>query len=316
MRFFSGFCCKRNLSYLMHLLSMLALGAVLSGSGAPAQEAPNAAGGGQEPRPAPVVFENRIAAGELAFLKDYAARPAKALLKDKQFRGLMKEAVPRTEYHYGSDMPLFDAIYEVLDGSSEPVSVREGRYAMVSGHGGPYLRGRGFMWFDMQEGVALGGFYFQPTNGEPTPTFTVFSRQLKDEVLSMSELPLAFAEDASRWAAAEGVPAVTPRYFIPDSGRKYVLEHDEDYCDHPENAPAPPQEECMRMNAEAADADVNAAYFMKETHNQANATAWMLGTDQVAWIGVRDRTCGIAGLACRIRVTRQRVRVLTGPRRR
>ena len=39
---------------------------------------------------------------------------------------------------------------------------------------------------------------------------------------------------------------------------------------------------CEDLNAEAADADVNAAYFMAETHNAANATAWMLGQDQLA----------------------------------
>lgn len=44
---------------------------------------------------------------------------------------------------------------------------------------GPCLRGRGFLWFDLDEGIVLGGFYFTPTNGEPTPTLTVFSRQLK-----------------------------------------------------------------------------------------------------------------------------------------
>jgi uncharacterized protein YecT (DUF1311 family) len=66
------------------------------------------------------------------------------------------------------------------------------------------------------------------------------------------------------------------------------------------------------MNADAADADVNAAYFMARTHNAANATAWMLGADQVAWIGFRDRSCGVGAgrLQCRIRVTRQRTRVL------
>jgi len=69
------------------------------------------------------------------------------------------------------------------------------------------------------------------------------------------------------------------------------------------------------MNADAADIDVNAAYFMQETHNQANATAWMLGEDQVAWIGLRTQTCGTV-MACRIRVTRQRTRVLIGGVRR
>jgi uncharacterized protein YecT (DUF1311 family) len=66
------------------------------------------------------------------------------------------------------------------------------------------------------------------------------------------------------------------------------------------------------MNADGADADMNAAYFMQETHNAANATAWMLEPDQIAWLGVRDRTCGI-GLVCRIQFTRERTRRLIGP---
>ena len=65
-----------------------------------------------------------------------------------------------------------------------------------------------------------------------------------------------------------------------------MLIHDEDYCDHPEDEPPPPQDRCQQLNVDAADADVNAAYFMSETHNQANATAWMLGTDQM------DRSTG------------------------
>jgi uncharacterized protein YecT (DUF1311 family) len=106
---------------------------------------------------------------------------------------------------------------------------------------------------------------------------------------------------------------VTVRYFIPDNGRKYVLLHDEDYCSHPEIAPAQPAGGCEQLNADAADADMNGAYFMQETGNLANATAWMLGQDQVAWIGFRFRTCG-GVLACQIRVTRQRTRVLIGHR--
>ena len=262
--------------------------------------------------PPPAVLQPAIPSAQLAFLSGFAGQPAKALIKDKQFRGLMKLVVPRSEYHYGRDMPLSDAIETVLDGSRLPVDVIDARYAVVSGYSGPYLRGRGFLWFDMQQGTALGVFYFQPTNGEPTPTLTVFSKQLTDTSLSMSQLPLPFAEVLSQWTLVAGIPAVTPRYFIPENGRKYVLVHDEDYCDHPPNSPAPPANVCEQLNANAADADMNAAYFMKETHNAADATAWMLEPDQIAWIGLRDRTCGI-GLACRIAITRQRTQVLIGP---
>lgn len=261
--------------------------------------------------PPPANFQKLIPPDQLAFLNDYANQPARTLLKDKRFHSLMKQSISSTEYHYGRDMPLFDAVQTVLDGSMLPVLVRDGRFVTVSGNSGPYLGGRGFLWFDMQTGVALGAFYFHPTNGEPTPTVTVFSRQLTDRELSMGQLPEPFAEDLEQWQAVSRVPEVTPRYFIPENGKKYVLVHDEDYCWHPEGTPEPDPDACQQQNADAADDDMNAAYFMQETDNAANATAWMLEPDQVAWLSLRERTCG-AGLACRIRVTRQRTRVLLG----
>jgi uncharacterized protein YecT (DUF1311 family) len=262
--------------------------------------------------PVPAVFHNPIASDHLAFLNDYAGHPAKEAMKDKRFDKLLKLVIPRSEYHYGRDMPLWEASDNVLGGSKLPVAVREGRYVMISGKQGPYLNGMGFIWFDLQAGIALGGVYFHPVNGEPTPTLAIFSKQLQDLSLGISQLPLAFAEDLSHWIATSGARWVSPRYFIPDNGKKYVLLHDEDYCDHPSNSAPPPQATCMQLNAEAADADLNAVYFMRETHNAANATAWMLGPDQVAWIGFRDQSCGLGpgALPCRIRITRQRTRVI------
>lgn len=55
------------------------------------------------------------------------------------------------------------------------------------------------MWFDMKEGIGLGGIYFKPVNGEPTPTLAIFSWQLRDKSLSMSQLPPEFAQDLSQW---------------------------------------------------------------------------------------------------------------------
>jgi hypothetical protein len=313
MRFFPELLRKGRVASTLFFAAQLVVAGGLLQLNAAAQDASTAPPPPAGPPPPPAVFANRIPSSQLAFLIDFAGHPSKEVFKDKRFRSAMKMVTPRTEYHYGRDMPLTEASETVMDGSQEPVEVREGRYAMVPGDRGPYLRGRGFLWFDIQEGIALGGFYFQPTNGEPSPTLTIFSRQLKVEYLSMSQLPLDFAGDLIQWATEERIRPVVTRYFIPDNGKKYVLVHDEDYCDHPANAPAPPQDECQALNADAADTDVNAAYFMKETHNQANATAWMLGPDQVAWIGIRERTCGV-GLACRIRVTRERTRVLIGHR--
>lgn len=294
----------RAVSFPMRAVLLFCLGASgFSAAQQPPPPPPDAA--------SPMVLANPIPAAQLVFLRGYAGQPVKHLRKDKQFRSLMKLAVPRTEYHYGRDMPLSDAIDLVLADSMQPVSIVDGRYAFIPGASGPYLHGRGFMWFDMQQGDALGVFYFQPTNGEPTPTLTVFSRQLGDTGLGMSQLPEGFAAALVQWSLAEHIPVVSPTYFIPENGKKYVLLHDADYCAQAPGAPAAAIGVCEQLNANAADADMNAAYFMQETHNAANATAWMLGPDQVAWISLRARSCGV-GLPCRIAMTRARTRVLLG----
>ena len=317
MRFFPGSPRKCKFVSTFAFTVLLLIAGCLYPSNSAAQQTGDAAPPAPEPPPGPAVFQKPIPADQLAFLNDYAGETAKEVMKDKRFRNLMKLATPRTEYHYGHDMPLSETSETLLDGPPLPIDIRDGRYAMVASHGGPYLSGRGFLWFDMQEGIALGGVYFHPINGEPTPTLAIFSRQLKETSLSMGQLPAAFQQDLAQWILVAGVRLVSPRYFIPENGRKYVLVHDEDYCAHAEDAPAPPQDQCEELNAEAADADMNAAYFMAQTRNAANATAWMLGADQVAWIGVREQSCGVGPnrLACRIRITRQRIRVLLGQRR-
>ncbi|HUA90972.1 MAG TPA: lysozyme inhibitor LprI family protein [Terracidiphilus sp.] len=262
-------------------------------------------------QPVPIIIQNPIPAAQLAFLTSFDGHPAKELLKDKRFKDLLKNEIPHTEYHYGSDMPLDGALKEVLDGSPRPVEIRDGRYLLASGAQGPYLSGRGFVWIDLQQGIFLGGFYFHPTNGEPTPTLTIFSRQLDQDELALSQLPPDFSADLSQWSLVEHVPQISPSYFIPANGKKYVLLHDEAYCAGPPDAAAPTADACAHLEEQAADADMNAAYFMHETHNAANATAWMLGPDQVAWISLRERTCGI-GLACRVSFTRQRTGQLIG----
>jgi len=69
----------------------------------------------------------------------------------------MQTVIPNPMFHYGWDMPLADALDAVLKGSPQPVQIRDGRYVIVSGRSGPYLAGRGFIWIDMHDGVALGG---------------------------------------------------------------------------------------------------------------------------------------------------------------
>ena len=252
----------------------------------------------------PAVFERRFAKDQMAGLESFAGAPAKDLYKDKQFRRLMKGFVPDCMFHYGRDMPLNEAMDRVMDGSKIPVQVRDGRYVMVVGQNGPYLGGRGFLWLDLQEGIGLGGFYFQPTNGEPAPTLAIFSRQVKEPYLVMSQLPPAFAEDLTYWMGAARVPEIETRYFLTGTNKRILLEHDEDFCAGSGGAP-----DCMQKNANAADVDEVAAYYLDQIHYATNGTAWMIGADQTVWLGVRTSTCGVV-LACRIRVTREHTRVI------
>ncbi len=324
------------------LASFVALGAASIGLHAPAQDAvstqdgPYAQPPAQEPAPIvreapepqpgqtaqttttpppsnydPALFQGRIPKDQLTFLNQFAGATSDDLYRDKQFHKLMRAFVPDCTFHYGSDKSMNDALDEVIKGSNEPVQIRDGRYLLLSGHMGPLLVGKGFLWIDLQDGIGLGGFFFHPTNGEPTPTVNVFSRQVvKEMLLDASELPPAFAADLAAWSQAESIPPLTTRYFITGSNKKILLEHDEDYC-----APANGQEynDCDQMNADASDIDMNAASYLEQTHNVTNATAWMItDPDQIAWISVRDTRCGsvLDPLACHIRMTRERTRVI------
>jgi len=259
----------------------------------------------------PLLFQRRIPKEQLVFLSQFAGLTSNELYREKQFRKLMHSFVPDCTFHYGSDKSMYDALDEVLEGSSEPVRLRNGRYLMLSGHMGKYLSGRAFLWIDMQEGIGLGAFYFHPTNGEPTPAMNVFSKQVQKEMLlDWSELPPAFEEDLTAWTEADGVPSLTTRYFITGSNKKILLEHDEDFC---MPAAGAGYNNCDQMNADAADMDMTAAGYLEQTHHVTNATAWMItDPDQVAWLQVRVHRCGgvLDPLGCRITMARERTRVI------
>jgi uncharacterized protein YecT (DUF1311 family) len=258
------------------------------------------------------IFQKTIPANQLAFLAHFAGAASGDLVREKQYRKLMKEVIPDCMFHYGWDIMLADAVEKVIGGSTIPVQVRDNRYVIVSGRNGPYLAGRGFMWIDLQDGIALGGFYFHPTNGEPTPTVTVFSRQLKVPAIKLSQLPPAFADDLKQWSNDSAVPPVTTRYFIGDNKLRLLLEHDEDSCASIRGNAAS-TDQCEQMNADAADIDLNAAYYLDQINYATNGTAWMINTpDQVNWLQMRDDTCRLAPsrLGCMIRMTRARTRIV------
>ncbi len=258
------------------------------------------------------IFQKPIPAAQLAFLNHFSGAASGDLIRDKQYRKLMHDVIPDVMFHYGWDIMLKDALEKVIAGSTIPVQIRDNRYVLVSGRSGPYLGGRGFMWIDMQDGIALGGFYFHPTNGEPTPTVTVFSRQIKEVSLRMTQLPPAFADDLKQWSADSSVPPVSTRYFIGGISRRLLLQHDEDYC-APLRGTAASTDDCEQMNADAADIDLNAAYYLDQINYATNGTAWMINTpEQTSWIQLRDETCRLRPdrMACRIRLTRERIHTI------
>ncbi len=262
----------------------------------------------------PGIFQALLPPADLAYLQQFSGAPAKDLLRDKQFKRLMKLFVPGCIFHYGRDMSLPDALSMAFDGSRIPVELRDNRYLLVVGQQGPYLQGRGFLWIDLQTGIALGGFYFAPTNGEPTPALNLFSKQIKEDTLGLSQFPPAFVGDFIQWSTSARVGPVVTRYFITGNNKKILVEHDEDFCVSADGTVAPRNGICEQLNAQAADLDVTAADYLDQVHHATNATAWMLSPSQVSWLGVRERTCGgvLDPLACRINITHQRIHVLTG----
>ena len=257
------------------------------------------------------IFRTPIPSDQLAFLNHFAGAKSGDLFRDKQFRKLMHSILPDCMFHYGWDVPPAEAFNRVMSSSKTPVEIREGRYLTLFANHGPYLGGRGFIWLDMKDGIALAGFYFHPTNGEPTPTVTVFSSQVKEDSIRLSQLPPDFVDQLTQWSEATQIAPGTTRYFIGNTNRNILLEHDEDYC-----AAADGSAEllgCEQLNADAADIDLTAAYYLDQTNHATNATAWMIvDPDQEAWIQLRENACrGVPDfLGCRIRITRQRTHVI------
>jgi hypothetical protein len=304
---------RRFVGVLLFCLSMAAAGSVYAQDGA--SPAANPADNLQfRPVFDPSLFQSPLAPADLAFLKQFEHARTHDLYHDKQFKAVKKTILPKWEFHYGHDMSVTDAMDAALGDSKDPVIIRDGRYVLLSGTSDlfPGLQGRGFFWIDIQEGLALAGFYFHPVNGEPTPTITVFSNQLSVDTLSMSALPPAFFQDFSGWAASERISPVTTRYFIGALNQRVLLAHDEDFC-----SPLFGRgRDCLQMTADAADADMTTAYYLDQVHYATNATAYMLTSqDQTAFIALRTSRCGgIADpLGCRIRLTREHITRIPHP---
>ena len=79
------------------------------------------------------LFQKPIPSDQLAFLNQFSGVAAEDVIRDKQFRKLMKSFVPDCRFHYGRDMSLSDALDMVFKGSTLQVQVRDGRYMTMSG---------------------------------------------------------------------------------------------------------------------------------------------------------------------------------------
>jgi len=277
-----------------------------------AQQARIAAVSLPEPTHTASIFQNPIPPGQLKFLLDYKDRTAGAILKDNRFRSLMKLVIPKSESRYCCGRAITNTLVASLEGDPIPIQIRDGRFVIVASGNSPTLNGHGIMWFDLQDGIAIGGVYSHSAEGNPRPELAVFSSQLRGSSLSMSQFPTAFQKDLTQWIFAAGLYVISTRYFIPENGRKYALLHDEDYCIYRQETPPPPHAQCEELKAEAAEVDMNAVYSLAKTQNAAYATPRVQGEDQLAWISLREQSCGLgpAGLQCRLRLTRQRTQAL------
>jgi hypothetical protein len=269
---------------------------------------------------APAVFEERIPIEQLQFLKGYTGEAAKKLTKDKQFNALLKQVEPKSEFHYGRDMSLAEAVDTMMHSGHVRVALVKDRYVMVASSVGSYLGGRAFLWVDTEQGIGLGGVFFRPVNGEPAPTLAIFTKQLRVSELKMSQLPLEFVGAVRAWSAELKLPEITPRYFIPESGRKYLLEHDEELCAGDIRKPVVGESECLQRKVDAAEVDVEAAAFITRLHNAANATAWELNgqdAEQKEWMEKRKKSCGTSAgsLDCWMRMTHERTEELIARRK-
>ncbi len=94
-----------------------------------------------ESRSDKAIFQKPIASDQLTFLNNFAGQASNDVVRDGKCRKLIHTVVPDTPFHYGTDMPLSDAIENVLSGPPLPV---ESAMEICDGlqPGGPDVRGR------------------------------------------------------------------------------------------------------------------------------------------------------------------------------
>lgn len=245
------------------------------------------------------------------WLKDYANQTTFEVISDKKFGNMILAATPPAVFHFGADMMLSDAVTLILHGPAFPVQLRDGRYLMISAERSARGGGESFYWFDLQRGMTFGGVFFRPSNGEPTPSLTVFSGQVADRITSDTQLPRDFLRDLETWRTARNVPAVVVRYFVNGLAWKAPLLHESDACAAAGAGTA--SAECQAVDEQAAELDMQAAlYLLRSRYAEGTPAATQLDAAQAQWQTSLETACaGKADApACRAQMARQRAQDL------
>ena len=113
---------------------------------------------------------------------------------------LLTTRVPRINVYLGMSLakaappPLVDAVREVMGGTHQSLTVREGRYVMLSGCRPHSCDEKGFVWVDTARNVVIGGlvhFYFGRESGR---SLLLWSGQQQAQ-----GLPEPFLRDFADW---------------------------------------------------------------------------------------------------------------------
>jgi uncharacterized protein YecT (DUF1311 family) len=234
-----------------------------------------------------------------------------------RFAALVGAAVPDAVYHFHVDMPLAEAFTAIMRGPAQPIQVRDGRYTVLAACQSASCAGaRAFLWVDTGGALAIGAIQFNPSNGEPTPTQTIFASQVQDPITSMSQLPSAFVQDLARWTSAGRTTPPMARYFVNGKGVKTPVPHEEDACLATDARSSQlPIGLCAPMNLANAEQDLAAAlYLLNASFAEGTKSRADLKAEQGAWVKARDSSCGAAAtleeIACRVTYTRERTKAV------
>ena len=128
----------------------------------------------------PQMFQAPLPPADLAYLRQFSGAPAKDLLRDKQFKKLMKLFVPGCIFHYGRDMSLPDALSMAFDGSRIRSSCVTTATSSSSANRDRTSRAAAFSgstWRPVSR--SAGSTSFPPTANRPPPSISSRSKSRK-----------------------------------------------------------------------------------------------------------------------------------------